>query len=72
MPWYKQRVWQMGVGTLIVLLGAFGVYTAAADEPVQTGLMWFGLVLIFFGLAVPLLTRLIEAQQEKEGERGES
>ncbi len=72
MPWYQKRVWQMGLGALIVLLGAFLVYTAAANEPVQIGLMWFGLILIFFGLSVPLLTRFLEAQQEKEGERGES
>lgn len=72
MPWYRQRVWQMGLGTLIVLLGAVVVYLAAAGESVRSGLMWLGLGLVFFGLAVPLLTRLLEGEQEKEGERGES
>ncbi len=72
MPWYRQRVWQMGLGTLIVLLGAVMVYLAAAGDPVRSGLMWLGLGLVFFGLAVPLLTRLLEGEQEKEGERGES
>lgn len=70
MPWYKQRVWQMGLGALMVLAGAVIVYLAAS-ESVRTGLMWVGLVLLFLGLTVPLLTRIVEAQQEKDGERGE-
>lgn len=71
MPWYQKRVWQMGLGALMVLAGAVLVYLAAAGEPVQSGLMWVGLGLIFVGLFVPLLTRVLEAAQEKEGERGE-
>jgi len=71
MPWYRQRVWQMGLGALMVLVGAVLIYAASAAEPVRAGLMWVGIVMLSLGLAVPLLTRIIEAQQEKEGERGE-
>ncbi len=71
MPWYRQRVWQMGLGALMVLIGAVVIYMATVDDPVRSGLMWFGIVLLSLGLAVPLLTRMLEAQQEKEGERGE-
>ena len=72
MRWYQKRVWQMGLGALLALLGAMVVYIAAAGEPVRPGWMWVGLGLIFFGLFVPLLTRIFEAAQEREGEHGES
>jgi uncharacterized membrane protein len=72
MAWIRERVWQMGLGALLILLGALLAYQSAAGEPVNSLLMWVGLGLIFIGLLVPLVTRFIEADQEKRGERGEN
>ena len=72
MAWIHERVWQMGLGALLVLIGSLLAYQAAADEPVNGALMWIGLGLIFIGLLVPLITRFIEADQEKKGDRGEN
>jgi uncharacterized membrane protein len=71
MAWFRERVWQMGLGALLILLGALLAYQSAAGEPVNNTLMWVGLGLIFIGLLIPLVTRFIEADQEKRGERGE-
>jgi NhaP-type Na+/H+ and K+/H+ antiporter len=71
MPWFRQRVWQMGLGALLALLGAWLTYTAAAGMVVREGLMWAGMAMIAIGLLIPLITRFIEAAQEKQGERGE-
>jgi hypothetical protein len=38
---------------------------------VREGLMWAGMAMIAIGLLIPLITRFIEAAQEKQGERGE-
>ena len=72
MAWIRERVWQMGWGALLMLIGTLLAYQAAADEPVDNALMWVGLGLIFIGLLVPLVTRFIEKDQEKHGERGET
>lgn len=72
MSWIHERVWQMGLGALLVLIGALLAYQAAARESVNSALMWVGLGLIFFGLLIPLITRFIESEQEKKGERGEN
>jgi quinol-cytochrome oxidoreductase complex cytochrome b subunit len=72
MNWLKERVWQMGIGGLLVLLGALAAYWAAASEPVKAGLMWAGLISIFVGLAIPLVIRFFETLQEEKGEEGET
>jgi hypothetical protein len=71
MSWWKERVWQMGLAALLILAGAVLVYPAAAQAPVNQGLLWLGLILIFVGLAIPLLARLVEHDQEETGEEGE-
>jgi uncharacterized membrane protein len=70
--WIHKRVWQMGLGALLVLIGALLAYQSAASEPINSALMWVGLGLIFIGLLAPLITRFIERDQEKQGERGEN
>ena len=72
MSWIHERVWQMGLGALLVLIGALVAYQASAGETVNSVLMWIGLALIFIGLLIPLITRFIEADQEEKGERGEN
>lgn len=71
MSWFRERVWQMGLGALLVLIGSLLAYQAAVGESTNDVLMWAGLVLIFLGLLIPLVTRFIEQDQEKKGERGE-
>jgi uncharacterized membrane protein len=56
MRWLQERVWQMGIGVLLVLLGVVLVYTTAAAEPVNRTLMWTGLALIFTGFFIPLIS----------------
>jgi sterol desaturase/sphingolipid hydroxylase (fatty acid hydroxylase superfamily) len=68
MSWLKERVWQMGIGAVLILLGALLVYLGAAAAPVNNLLAWGGLGLIFIGLFIPLAIRFIEALQEEEGE----
>ncbi|MEW6117456.1 MAG: hypothetical protein AB1553_11205 [Nitrospirota bacterium] len=72
MKWYKQRVWQMGAGALMILFGAWLAYSAAAGEMTNTPLLWTALALIFFGLLIPLMAKALEAAQDKGGEENES
>ena len=72
MAWIHERVWQMGLGALLVLIGSLLAYQAAAGEPVNSILMWVGLGLIFVGLLIPLITLFIKTEPEENGERGEN
>lgn len=58
MHWVKERVWQMGLGAAVVLLGALLIYLSAASEPVNRTQMWSGLLLVFAGFLGPQFTRL--------------
>jgi hypothetical protein len=70
MEWIKQRVWQLGAAILLALSASVIIYFAGVgDRPV---LLWFGLILFFISLSIPLLIKIFEAVQEKEGEEGES
>lgn len=68
MDWIRDRVWQLGIGALLVLAGAWLAYSAAAAESPRATSMWIGLALIFLGLLLPLVTRLVEHLQEDEEE----
>jgi quinol-cytochrome oxidoreductase complex cytochrome b subunit len=72
MGWIRERVWQMGIGILVLLAGAGLTYAASAPEPVNTGVMWIGLALIFLGALVPLFIKALVAAQEARGEDGET
>lgn len=71
MAWYKERVWQLGIGALLVLAGTVVTYLSGAGETVSGPGVWIGLVLIFIGLAVPLIEKLVNEIQERQGEEGE-
>jgi hypothetical protein len=71
MEWIKKRVWQLGVAILLALIASAIIYAAGADDESPT-FLWIGLILFFFALSIPLLAKIFEAVQEKEGEEGES
>jgi hypothetical protein len=72
MQWIKERVWQMGIGAIVVLFGALLIYLSSAAEPINRSLMWVGLPLVFAGFLIPLFARWVETKQETEGEEGET
>jgi hypothetical protein len=71
MEWLKQRVWQLGIAILIVLIGATLLYLGGTDG-ISESILWTGLILFFLAMAVPLFAKIHEANQEKEGEEGET
>lgn len=71
MDWMRKRVWQLGIGVVLALLGAWIIYAAGTDGASQ-GLLWLGLILFFIAMAVPLASRAWQSAQEREGEGGES
>jgi hypothetical protein len=72
MGWLGDRVWQMGVGAVLVVAGVCVVYVAAVGEPPRRPAMWIGVVLFITGLLIPLLARAFEATQETTGAEGET
>lgn len=68
MDWIRDRVWQLGIGALLVLAGALLAYSASAGGSPRPMLTWVGLGLVFLGLLLPLITRLVEHLQEDEEE----
>jgi uncharacterized membrane protein HdeD (DUF308 family) len=71
MSWLKERVWQMGIGALLVLVGSLLIYPAAVSEDVNQVLLWAGLFLIFAGLAAPLIIRFLDKNQAEEDEEAD-
>jgi hypothetical protein len=71
MDWIKQRVWQLGIAIILVLIATVIIYRAGVDEQNLT-FMWLGLILYFIGLTIPLLAKIFEAVQEAQGEEGEN
>jgi hypothetical protein len=71
MEWLKQRVWQLGIAILIVLIGAALLYLGGTDG-ISEITLWIGLILFFLAMAIPLFAKFFEAMQEKEGEEGET
>ena len=71
MSWLSQRVWQLGIAVVMALLGAWLIYSSAA-RGANGFAFWLGLTLVFVAFAIPLVTKLVEAAQEKRGEEGES
>lgn len=70
MTWIRKRVWQMGIGTLLVLAGVVLAYTAGVDDT-NTTLLWAGLILAWVGLAIPLASMLFGEEEEEEAEEEE-
>jgi hypothetical protein len=71
MEWIKQRVWQLGIAVLLVLIGAILIYLFGAEDE-DGGTVWIGLVLVFMGLFFPLAIKFFEAAEEEDGEAGEN
>lgn len=73
MSWLQKRVWQLGIGTLLVIVGAVLAYTAGVDDA-NTTLLWVGLILAWVGLAIPLVSKLIGSgeSEERDGAEGDS
>jgi uncharacterized Tic20 family protein len=71
MDWIKERVWQLGIAILLLLIASVIIYAAGVDDVSRT-FLWIGLILFFFALSIPLFAKIFEAVQEKEGEEGES
>jgi hypothetical protein len=70
MEWIKQRVWQLGTAILLALSASVIIDIAGVGD--RPALLWFGLILFFISLSIPLLIKIFEAVQEEEGEEGES
>jgi hypothetical protein len=70
MEWIKQRVWQLGIAILLALIASVLIYLAGVED--NPTLLWVGLILFFIALSIPLLAKIFEAVQEREGEEGEN
>jgi hypothetical protein len=71
MEWIRKRVWQLGLASLLVLIGSILIYLFGMDEGEQSA-MWVGLILVFIGLLIPLAVKLYNVTQEESGEEGEN
>lgn len=71
MSWLQKRVWQLGIGTLLVIIGVVLVYTAGVGEP-NDALIWTGLVLAWVGLAVPLASKALGFGKEEEDDEAKN
>lgn len=71
MDWLRERVWQLGIAVILILLGAVLLYVSAADE-VNAALMWLGLALVLVAMLIPLASRMYQAAQDERDEKGET
>jgi len=69
--WIKQRVWQMGIGAILILVGSWLIYAGAAGQAFNDFIFWLGFAFVLIGLLIPLIIKAFESAQEKEGEAGE-
>lgn len=65
MGWIRQEVWQLGIGVLLVLLGAALTYSAGVDGGNQT-LLWLGIGLMWLGMLIPLPAEWYESRTEED------
>ncbi len=66
MDWIKKRVWQLGAAIVLLLVGAALIYTNRTGD--GGGMLWTGLVLVFIALAVPLVSKLFQPDEEQKDE----
>lgn len=70
MDWIKERVWQLGIGILLALVGVTLIYLGGVNG-VGGAVLWLGLILFFIAMAIPLAAKVFEAVQEARGEEQE-
>ena len=65
MTWIKQRVWQLGIAAVLILVGSVVIYltNSATSNPFFT---WVGLGLTWFGLLIPVLSKIFGSDQAEE------
>lgn len=66
MQWIKQRVWQLGLAIILILVGAYLIYANRTEA--SGGMLWTGLVMIFAALVVPLVSKLFQSDEEQKDE----
>lgn len=71
MTWIRKRVWQLGIGALLTLIGAWLLYTAGTGDGSQS-LLWIGLVVMWIGLAIPLISKVLGTGEDTEEGEGSS
>lgn len=71
MDWLRERVWQLGIAVILVLVGGVIIYVSASDDG-STARTWLGLVLVFVAMLIPLANKVYQSTQEEQGEKGEA
>lgn len=68
MDWLRDRVWELGIGILLVIVGAALMYLDGADdgEMALIGLGGIGMVLFALALAIPLVRKAVQVAQDDE------
>lgn len=65
MAWIQQRVWQLGIAVIVALIGTVLMYLGGT-EPVNTALLWVGLILVWLALLVPLVNKAFGGTEDEE------
>jgi uncharacterized membrane protein YhhN len=71
MEWLKERVWQLGIGILLAVIGTILMYLGGTPEQDRI-MIWIGLILFFIAMLIPLFAKVFERLQEERGEEGET
>jgi hypothetical protein len=69
MKWLNERVWQLGIAVVLVLVSAVLMYVAGTDDVDQT-MLWIGLGLFLIALTIPLLSKVYQAGAGETEEQG--
>jgi heme/copper-type cytochrome/quinol oxidase subunit 4 len=71
MDWIKKRVWQLGIAIVLAVIAWWLMYAGGAGDQNQV-LLWIGLILFFFAMLIPLISKVYLWAEEQQGEKGET
>ncbi len=71
MDWIKKRVWQLGIAIVLAIIAWWLMYAGGAGDQNQA-LLWIGLILFFFAMLIPLISKVYLWAEEQQGEKGET